>query len=231
MPKLDSRTAIITGGASGIGLAIARFFAREGASIELLDQNEVAELHSTVEKAINSPSARGSQSGYPDRRFFSLEVSRTLLTYIGGVRVVLPGEEDAAAAEVLAHPDRLFSMDPIQFEDFIASTYRRLGYTVRGTKRSHDGGVDLYMEKDVDGMLHRYILQCKHTAKRQRRIGVAPVRELLGSLLDWAATAAIIVTNTFFSRAARAFAGRHAQHCFCVDKDGILALLRSTVAA
>jgi 2-keto-3-deoxy-L-fuconate dehydrogenase len=40
MPKLDSRTAIITGGASGIGLAIAQLFAREGAAVEIIDRNQ-----------------------------------------------------------------------------------------------------------------------------------------------------------------------------------------------
>lgn len=39
MPKLTAKTAIITGGASGIGLAIARLFAREGAIVEILDRN------------------------------------------------------------------------------------------------------------------------------------------------------------------------------------------------
>ena len=39
MPKLESRTAIVTGGASGIGLAIAHLFAREGAFVEILDRN------------------------------------------------------------------------------------------------------------------------------------------------------------------------------------------------
>lgn len=40
MPKLNDRTAIITGGASGIGLAIAHLFAREGAAVEILDRNQ-----------------------------------------------------------------------------------------------------------------------------------------------------------------------------------------------
>ena len=39
MPQLHQKTAIITGGASGIGLAIAQRFAREGAIIEILDRN------------------------------------------------------------------------------------------------------------------------------------------------------------------------------------------------
>ena len=37
--KLDGKTAVITGGASGIGEAIARLFAKEGAKIHILDIN------------------------------------------------------------------------------------------------------------------------------------------------------------------------------------------------
>ena len=41
MPQLSNKTAIITGGASGIGLAIAQRFVAEGARVEILDRNEV----------------------------------------------------------------------------------------------------------------------------------------------------------------------------------------------
>jgi len=39
MPQLTNKTAIITGGASGIGLAIAQRFSQAGAKIEILDRN------------------------------------------------------------------------------------------------------------------------------------------------------------------------------------------------
>lgn len=41
-PKLKDKTAIVTGGASGIGKAIALFFAREGARVAVLDIQEQA---------------------------------------------------------------------------------------------------------------------------------------------------------------------------------------------
>jgi NAD(P)-dependent dehydrogenase (short-subunit alcohol dehydrogenase family) len=49
MLKLDSKTAIITGGASGIGLAISRLFAQQGAAVEILDR-DAAQAQSAVEE-------------------------------------------------------------------------------------------------------------------------------------------------------------------------------------
>ncbi|KAK4108596.1 NAD(P)-binding protein [Canariomyces notabilis] len=43
IPQLDGKTAIVTGGASGIGLAAARLMARKGAKVYILDLNEPTE--------------------------------------------------------------------------------------------------------------------------------------------------------------------------------------------
>src|SRR5690625_4905123 len=45
MKKLEHKTAVITGGGSGIGAAIAKLFAEHGASVAILDRNEQAGGH------------------------------------------------------------------------------------------------------------------------------------------------------------------------------------------
>ena len=49
--RLDNKTAIITGGASGIGAGIAQVFAQQGAQVHILDIN--AEAGSSITKTIN----------------------------------------------------------------------------------------------------------------------------------------------------------------------------------
>lgn len=144
----------------------------------------------------------------------------------------LPGLTDVTSpinqktvAEMLQHPDQLYRMSPHTFELFVGEVYRGLGYTVSHTKRSRDGGVDLYLTKDLDGMCHSYVVQCKFSLKKRRRIGVAYARELLGVAIDQATTGAILVTNVFFSKDTLDFAKRHANRLFCVDQTGLAALM------
>jgi 2-keto-3-deoxy-L-fuconate dehydrogenase len=62
MPKLASKTAIVTGGASGIGLAICKLFAQEGAAVEILDRNvdEMNKAEWPTPSAATSPTPRTS---------------------------------------------------------------------------------------------------------------------------------------------------------------------------
>jgi restriction endonuclease Mrr len=119
--------------------------------------------------------------------------------------------------EILANPDYLYRMSPHDFEVFVAEIYRGLGYQVSQTKKTRDGGVDLFIEKTIDGMRHHYIVQCKHTQKKRKKIGVSFIRDLMGVIIDKTATAGILVTNALFSRDALEFANRHASRLFCVD--------------
>ena len=61
MPRLDSKTALVTGGASGIGAAIARCFAREGAQVIIADINQSAGDNLASDLGV---------------RFFNMDVSR-----------------------------------------------------------------------------------------------------------------------------------------------------------
>jgi ssDNA-binding Zn-finger/Zn-ribbon topoisomerase 1 len=54
-------------------------------------------------------------------------------------------------------------MDPRQFEAAICELFRKLGYLVKQTPYSNDGGKDAIAEKDG----HAYVIECKRYAETQ----------------------------------------------------------------
>ena len=97
--------------------------------------------------------------------------------------------------------DALQDMTWRQFEMLVGEAYRRQGYQVKdlgGT--GPDGGADLIITKEG----RKYLVQCKQW--KAYKVGVKPVRELLGVMVGMGATGAIIVTSGEFTRDAVNFA-------------------------
>ena len=61
MGKLDGKTAIVTGGARGIGLAIARRYVGEGARVVIADIDEAGKAAAASLGAALVPALRGSR--------------------------------------------------------------------------------------------------------------------------------------------------------------------------
>jgi restriction system protein len=88
---------------------------------------------------------------------------------------------------------------PIEFEDYIADLFTKLGYKAEAVGGSYDEGVDVVAEKD--GIKH--YIQCKKFITSQ--VSVGAVRDFYGSIADHLATGKgyFITTNKFTLEAER----------------------------
>jgi restriction system protein len=99
-------------------------------------------------------------------------------------------------------PD-LLTLDPIDFEDLVASLFKAMGMEVMTTERSGDGGVDV-RAMDPDPIRGgKLVIQVK---RYRNTIPPAPVRDLYGTMLHEGATKGILVTTAEFGPSAQEFA-------------------------
>ena len=97
----------------------------------------------------------------------------------------------------------LMDMDPIEFEDLVATLFKAMGMEVMTTARTGDGGVDVQaMDPDpVRG--GKLVIQVK---RYRNTIPPAHVRDLYGTMLHEGATKGIFVTTAEFGPSAQEFA-------------------------
>ncbi len=105
-------------------------------------------------------------------------------------------------------PDSIFELPPRKFEELVAELLDGMGFDVELTKQTRDGGKDIlvYMNTGIGKFL------CLVEAKKYRKdrtIGVELVRTLYGTLSDYQANSAMLVTTSSFSQDAHAFQRRH----------------------
>lgn len=115
---------------------------------------------------------------------------------------------EAIATGLKKQPGDVRNLTPRQFEELLAELMTDMGWEVELTKATRDGGKDLlaYMDTEVGRLL------CLVEAKRyreDRKIGVDLVRTLYGTLCDYQANSAMMVTTSSFSADAKEFQQRH----------------------
>jgi restriction system protein len=105
-------------------------------------------------------------------------------------------------------PESVFQLPPRQFEEVIAELLDGMGFEVEITKATRDGGKDIlaYMRTGIGKFL--CLVEAKKY-RRDRKVGVELVRTLYGTLCDYQANSAMLVTTSSFSGDARAFQRKH----------------------
>jgi restriction endonuclease Mrr len=124
---------------------------------------------------------------------------------VARLRTLDINDADLGLRELGAHLRRSFgdvyAISPNRFEQLVGDVFGHLGYSVRLTQASHDGGYDLLL---LDGRTGRdpVIVQCKrYSQHRPVRVGV--VREVMGVQLVMGIRKAKIVTTSRFTDAAQ----------------------------
>jgi restriction system protein len=97
----------------------------------------------------------------------------------------------------------ILSLTPIEFEFLVAALYEKMGFTVRTTKISYDGGIDIIAESSSKGKSMVLVIQCK---KHKDRIPVSSVRELMGVVAQKQVNKGVIVSSSDFTPSAKKFA-------------------------
>jgi len=94
-------------------------------------------------------------------------------------------------------------MDGYEFEKLICSLIKKMGFNVKHTKLSGDGGVDIIATSQETFFKGKYLIQCK---RYYGSIGEPPIRDLFGVVLHERANKGILITNSTFTESAKRFA-------------------------
>jgi restriction system protein len=92
--------------------------------------------------------------------------------------------------------DIFLNLSPKDFEKLVASLYQDIGYKVSLTKDSHDGGIDIYAQRNSPASKEKLLIQCKNS---NSNIPVDEVRKLLGVVTSNKATKGVLVTSSDFT--------------------------------
>ncbi|MFB2348490.1 restriction endonuclease [Priestia megaterium] len=102
--------------------------------------------------------------------------------------------------------DSLLTLSSLEFERLIAKLYRKIGYEVKLTKSTRDGGKDIIAENKTIGRKELLFIECK---RYKNKVGIDHIRKLLGVVIDQKVTKGILIGASGFSRDAMNFANKN----------------------
>lgn len=110
-------------------------------------------------------------------------------------------------------------MHPFKFEDYVAKLYKNMGYSVKQTKRTGDGGKDMIATKNGQ----TYFVECKRYSDP---INVHKMRDFVGAcVLGGKDVKGIYVTTSSFTNDAKSAANRIGIQM--IDGNKLMSMIRS----
>ena len=126
--------------------------------------------------------------------------------------------KDKSAIEYRLLSD-LKRMHPFKFEDYVAKLYKNMGYSVKQTKRTGDGGKDIVATKNGQ----TYFVECKRYSDP---INVHKMRDFVGAcVLGGKDVKGIYVTTSSFTNDAKSAANRIGIQM--IDGNKLMSMIRS----
>lgn len=134
--------------------------------------------------------------------------------------------KDYIEAEALIEQckEKIRNMSPREFEFFVADIFERLGYSVKITQATRDGGHDIIATK-ADPIPFTLIVECKHWGEKHK-VDVSVVRSVYGVQMAEQANQSVIVTSSKFTRDARKFAEERKNLMALLDIDDLIKFMQ-----
>ncbi len=115
---------------------------------------------------------------------------------------------------------RVDKLDPFEFERMLAEKFQELGYEVKLTSKTGDGGVDLWL-----GMHSKKIaVQCKRYAK-DSPVSRPDIQKFIGAIITERADEGVFITTSFFTDGARKASSASPYRIKLMERDEVFSFL------
>lgn len=132
---------------------------------------------------------------------------------------LLKQAENRRRNAIQADKEKIKSLSPKAFEDLTAALFRRMGYKVKQTPYSNDGGKDAFAEKN--GI--QYLIECKHY-KEDAKISRPLLQKLYAAMNENHIQHGIYVATCSYTQTAIEYGQQF--HIELIDNSRLLSLLR-----